>query len=168
MTHGHNEDEARIKLRDLIEAIRTVMLISTDADGTLQARPMAVLAVEEDTVWFFTDVSSPKALQIGQDREVLLSCANPAAQDYVAVRGTGRIVQDPVKQKALWTEVTRLWFPEGAASPNLALLAVDMIAGEYWDGPSSVARFTCGYVKALVAGKPVDLGENAKVRFSTG
>lgn len=168
MTHVPNDDEARIKVRELIEQIRTVMLVTTDAEGGLDSRPMAVLAVEGDTVWFFTDVNSPKTMAIGQDHDVLLACANTSGQDYVSVRGKARVMQDLEKQKALWTEIARLWFPEGAASPNLALVAVEMTGAEYWDGVSSTASLAYGYVKALVTKAQPEMGDNAKVRFGVG
>ncbi|MEI6162146.1 MAG: pyridoxamine 5'-phosphate oxidase family protein [Roseococcus sp.] len=168
MTHGLSDDEARIKVRELIEQIRVVMLVTTDAEGGLDARPMSVLEVDGDTVRFFTDVNSPKTMAIGQDHQVLLACANPSGQDYVSVRGKARVTQDVEKQKALWTEMARLWFPDGAASPNLALVSVEMTGAEYWDGPNSLVRFAYGYAKAMVTKTPPVLGENAKVRFGVG
>lgn len=162
-----NDDEARIKVRELIEHIRVVMLVTQDAEGGLDARPMSVLAVEGNTVWFFTDVDSPKTMAIGQDHDVLLSASHPSNQEYVSVRGTARVVQDQEQQKALWTEAARLWFPDGAGSPNLALIAVEMERAEYWDSPASSARFAIGYVKALVTKTPPEMGENAKVSFGS-
>lgn len=168
MTEAQNDDEARIKVRDLLEHIRTVMLVTHDPEGGLDARPMAVLAVEGDTVWFFTDVESPKTLAIGQDHAVLLAAANPAGQEYVSVRGTARVTQDRERQKALWTEAARLWFPDGAGSPKLALIAVEMSEAQYWDGAGSSARYAIGFVKALLTKTPSEIGENAKVRFGMG
>lgn len=168
MTHHHmNDDEARIKVRELIESIRTVMLVTADTEGDLLSRPMRVLAVEDDTVWFFTEVNSPKAFEIEQDHDVLLACANPSGQEYVSVRGKARMVRDMAKQKELWTEAARPWFPDGPESPKLALIAVKMIGAEYWDSTSSSALFAYGYVKALVTKTPAEGGDNAKVRFGT-
>jgi general stress protein 26 len=165
VTHAMNDDQARIKVRDLIEKIRLVMLVTTDADGLMQARPMSVLTVEEDTVWFFADAQSAKVFEIGQDRDVLLTAANPASQDFVSARGVARVVEDMAKKQQLWTEIARLWFPDGVESPNLVLVGVDLVGAEYWDSPASVARLAYGYVRALVAKKTPELGENAKVRF---
>lgn len=168
MTHSLNDDEARIKVRDLVARIGICMLVTADADQQFRARPMGVMAVEGDTVWFFTDVNSPKTLEIGQDHDVLLTCANPSGQEYVSVRGTARVSQDVAKQKALWTELTRIWFPDGPESPNLALIAVTMTGAEYWDSPSSTAVFAYGYVKALLTKTPIAGGDTAKVRFGVG
>jgi general stress protein 26 len=168
MTHAMNDDQARIKVRDLIENIRLVMLVTTDTDGLMQARPMSVLAVEDDTVWFFADSDSPKMFEIGQDSDVLLTAANPSSQDFVSARGVARVVKDMAKKKQLWTEMARLWFPNGVESPNLVLIGVDLVGAEYWDSPASVARLAIGYVRALVAKKTPEMGDNAKVRFQAG
>ena len=168
MAHTPNDDEARIKVRELIESIRLVMLVTNDAEGALHSRPMSVLTIEGDTVWFFTDANSPKAMEIGRDHDVLLTCANPSGQDFVSVQGVARVVQDAAKQKELWSEMARPWFPDGAESPNLALIAVDMTAAEYWDSPASTALFAFGYIKALVTKEAPTTGENAKVRFGVG
>ncbi|MBS7809429.1 pyridoxamine 5'-phosphate oxidase family protein [Roseococcus pinisoli] len=168
MTQHISDDEARIKVRELIKDIGFVMLVTTDQEGSLSSRPMAVMAVEGDKVWFFTDANSPKTMEIGRDHEVLLACANPSGQAFVSVSGRARVLQDEAKQKELWSEGARLWFPKGHKSENLALIEVDMLGAEYWDSPGSKVLFAYGYVKALVAGKTPETGENAKVRFKGG
>lgn len=165
MAHAISDDEARIKVRELVKKIGLVMLVTADEDGALHSRPMAVMGLEQDKVWFFTDVESPKTLEIGRDHDVLLACANPAGQEFVSVRGRARVMQDEAKQKELWSEGARLWFPKGHKSENLALIEVEMLGAEFWDSPGSKVLFAYGYVKALVAGKTPDTGENAKVRF---
>lgn len=165
MKHEISDDEARIKIRGMIEDIRMVMLVTTDADGLMHARPMSVAALQGDTVWFFTDRNSPKIFEIGQDQDVLLTAANPSKQDFVSARGVARLVDDMAKKKELWSEMVRLWFPDGVESPNLGLIAVDLIGAEYWDSPGSLALLAYGYIKAVVAKKTPETGENAKVRF---
>lgn len=165
MTQKISDDEARIKVRDLIKKIGLVMLVTADEDGALHSRPMAVMGVEGEKVWFFTDIDSPKTLEIGRDHDVLLACANPAGQEFVSVTGRARVMQDEARQKELWTEGSRLWFPKGHKSENLALIEVEMLGAEYWDSPGSKVLFAYGYVKALVAGKTPETGENAKVKF---
>lgn len=168
MTEAPSDDEARIKVREMLEQIRTVMLVTHDPDGGLDARPMAILAVEGDTVWFFTGRDTPKTFAIDQDHAVLLAGANPSGQGYVSVRGRARVMQDRAQQKALWTEAARLWFPDGAGSPDLALIAVEMTEAQYWDSPASTARYAIGYVKAVLTKTPPEMGENAKVTFGGG
>lgn len=168
MNHSPNADEARMKVRELIESIRFAMLVTTDSESAMHSRPMSLLALEDDTAWFFTDMNSPKVLEIGRDHDVLTTWANPSSQDFVSARGTARVMRDVSKQKELWTEMARLWFPDGHESPNLALIAVTIEGAEYWDSPASTARLAIGYVRALISKETPKTGENAKVRFGTG
>ncbi|WP_421992451.1 pyridoxamine 5'-phosphate oxidase family protein [Roseococcus sp.] len=165
MPQAISDDAARIKVRELVQKIGLVMLVTSDDDHSLHSRPMAVMGMEGDKVWFFTDVDSPKTLEIGRDHDVLLACANPGGQEFVSVQGRARVLQDEAKQKKLWSEAARLWFPKGPASENLALIEVEMLGAEYWDSPGSKVLFAYGYVKAVVAGKTPETGENAKVKF---
>lgn len=160
-----NDDEARIKVREMLDSIRTCMLVTQTTDGAMQARPMAHQAIEGDTVWFFHVAGTPKSLQIAQDSDVLLAASNPSSQDYVSVKGKARTLKDPAKAKALWSESARVWFPKGAEDPELELIAVTIHGAEYWDSPSSAALHAYGYVKALATGERPTGGENQKVSF---
>ena len=112
-----NDDEARIKVREMLYSIGTVMLVTQAPDGTMQARPMAHQAIEGDTVWFFHVAGTPKAMQIAQDSDVLLVASSPSSQDYVSAKGKARTLKDPAKAKALWNEGARVWFPNFAYDP---------------------------------------------------
>ena len=165
MAQATNDDEARIKVREMLDSIGTVMLVTQTPDGTMQARPMAHQAIEGDTVWFFHVAGTPKSMQIAQDSDVLLAASNPSSQDYVSVKGKARTLKDPAKAKALWSEGARVWFPKGAEDPELELIAVTIHGAEYWDSPSSTALHAYGYVKALATGERPTGGENQKVAF---
>lgn len=56
------------------------------------------------------------------------------------IRSVMRVTQDRERQKALWTEAARLWFPDGAGSPKPTLIAIAMSGAQYWDGAGSSAR----------------------------
>jgi general stress protein 26 len=163
-----NEDEMRVKIRDMITEIGTSMFVTVDEDGSLRSRPMRLQAVDPDgvTLWFFSPTGSEKNDQIGHDGRVLLGFSNPSSQDYVSLSGQAQVVNDKAKQKQLWTESLRVWFPGGPESPNVALIAVKVEGAEYWDVPSSAMVHAYGYVKALVTGRPPHPGDVGKVAFS--
>jgi general stress protein 26 len=126
---------------------------------------MAIQKIEGDTVWFFNMQNSPKSMEIRQDSDVLLAASNPSTQDYVSAQGTARAMRDVAKQKALWTESARVWFPKGAEDPDMGLISVQLTGAEYWDAPSSTMLHAYGYLKAVTTGQPPEGGENAKVGF---
>ncbi|MBY0337164.1 MAG: pyridoxamine 5'-phosphate oxidase family protein [Acetobacteraceae bacterium] len=166
MTKPANDDEARVKIREMIQDIRVAMFVTRTEEGHLRSRPMYVAAIEDDTAWMFTTAGEPKQQQVAEDDEVLLGFSDPRGQNYVSARGKARNVRDVGKQKALWSEGMRTWFPAGPEAPDCALIAVRIEGAEYWDSVSSTLLHAYGYVKAVTTGQQPDGGENAKVKFA--
>lgn len=170
MVETRTDAEARNKVWELIREVQVAMLVTLDWQGRMRGRPMRAVKLKEfsGTLWFFTSQPSPKTEEIGQDDRVLLAYADPNSQNYVAVSGTVQVVRDPRRQKELWSEPLRTWFPGGPDDPKAALLKVEVEGAEYWDSPSSAFVHLYGYVKAVTTGEPPKAGENDKVAFRTG
>src|SRR6202453_1365312 len=61
------------KLGKLIRDIRVALLTTVDPDGHFHTRPVQTLQLEgHDTLWFFTDWSSPKVHELHRDVRVSL------------------------------------------------------------------------------------------------
>ncbi|AYA36292.1 general stress protein [Hymenobacter oligotrophus] len=142
------------KLVERIKDIKIAMMTTLEPDGSLHARPMYTHEPEADgTLWFFTELDSPKIDEVQQDRHVNLGYSKPQDNLYVSISGRARIVTDRAKIKELWTESLRTWFPKGSDDPNIALLCISIDKGEYWDQPSNVLVHAFGYVKAVATGE---------------
>jgi general stress protein 26 len=167
MATDRNDDEIRVKVREMIAEIGTAIFTTIDGQGRFHGRPMATQKPDHDgrTLWFFTRSDSPKLDELAKDSRVLLGYADTKSQDYVSIFGRGRAVTDAAKKKEMWTEGLRTWLPQGPESDEVALIAVEMEGAEYWDGVSSTLRYAFGYAQALATGKPDTGGENAKVSF---
>ncbi len=163
--HGNHEEEAQQKARALLQDIGTVMLVTHEPQGGLHSRPMQIVGVEGGTVWFFTDVNSPKSMEIGRDHDVLLAASCPERKEYVSISGQARVVQDVEKQRALWTEDARPWFPDGAPSEELALIAVRMQGGEYWDSRPTGGFLAFSYMQEMQKENEEPGGTSEKVAF---
>lgn len=170
MVETRTDADARAKVWELIREVQVAMLVTLDEQGRMHARPMRAVKLQEfsGTLWFFTSQPSPKTEEIRQDDRVLLAYADPNSQNYVSISGTARVVRDPQKQKELWSEPLRTWFPGGPDDPRAALLKVEVEGAEYWDSPSSTLVHLYGYVKAVTTGEPPQAGENDKVAFKRG
>lgn len=168
MSQPENDDMARQKLREMIQDIRIAMMVTSTDEGHLRSRPIYVQAIDADgrTAWLFSKAHTAKHEEIADDGEVLLAFADRSSNDYASVRGTARVVHDVAKQKELWSEWARTWFPNGPEDPELRLIAVRMEGGEYWDSVSSTVLHAYGYLKALATGRQPDAGEHAKVSFA--
>ena len=167
MVETRTDRDAQNKVWEMIKEIEIATMVTLDAEGRFRGRPMSFQQEHFDkTLWFFAQDGAPVVQEITADKRVLLSYAKPGSQDYVSLFGAGRIVRDVAKQKELWSERMRVWFPDGAESSKIALIAVDVEGAEYWDSPSSTVLHAYGYLKAMATGEPPKGGENAKVAFS--
>ncbi|MFZ6761854.1 pyridoxamine 5'-phosphate oxidase family protein [Pseudoroseomonas sp. WGS1072] len=167
MHSDRNEDEMRMKVREMIGEIGTAIFTTVDAEGRLRGRPMRTQKPDADgrTLWFFTRADSPKVAELEQDSRVQLGYSEPKSQDYVSLFGRGRVVREAAQKRDLWTDGLRTWLPEGPESDEVALIAVEIEGAEYWDGVSSSLRYAYGYAQSLLTGEPDRGGENAKVDF---
>jgi general stress protein 26 len=154
----------RRKVGELIRAIRVAFLTTVDQDGRFHARPVQTLQVDADeTLWFFTDWSSPKVDELHRDVRVSLGYADPAKNIYVAISGVGTLLRDPQKASELWSVEQRAYYPQGAEDERLALLRVQIDRAEYWIAPGRVSYLVAA-AKAALTGMPAGVvGENRKV-----
>jgi general stress protein 26 len=167
MVETRTDAAAQQKVWDMIRDVEIAMMVTMDEEGRFRGRPMRAVKQEFDGVlWFFTQAGSPKTGEVKGDERTLLAYSDPKSQNYVAVGGHAEIVRDVAKQKELWSEPLRVWFPGGAESPEVALLKVMVDGAEYWDSPSSTFVHAYGYIKAVTTGKPPAAGENDKVDFT--
>jgi general stress protein 26 len=158
-----DQDDVK-KLAKLIKGIGIAMLTTRDDDGTLRARPMQTQDQAFDgTLWFFTQASSHKVLEIDREHQVNLSYAKPDENRYVSVSGTAALVRDRARIDELWSPVLKAWFPKGKDDPDVALLRVDVAKAEYWDASSPTIVKLVGFAKAVLTGKEYRPGENEKL-----
>jgi general stress protein 26 len=153
----------RAKLGELIRAIGVALLTTVDRDGHFHTRPVQTLQADaDDSLWFFTDWSSPKVDELLHDVRVSLAYADPAKNKYVAVSGMASLLRDPQKAQELWRVEQRAYYPKGPEDERLALLRVRIDRAEYWIAPGRVS-YLIAAAKAGVTGAPAGvIGENRK------
>jgi general stress protein 26 len=161
---GDSEAGDWAKVNELIREIGVALLTTVNRDGHFHTRPVQTLQVDADeTLWFFTDWSSPKVDEVHHDMRVSLGYADPAKNTYVAVSGAGSLHRDPQKAKELWSIEQRAFYPKGPEDERLALLRVQIEKAEYWIAPGRVS-YLVATAKAAVTGTPAGvIGENRKL-----
>ncbi len=143
------------KLWEMIKHIKMAMLTTQDSDGALRSRPMAAQQKDFDGyLWFFTEASSHKVDEIHAHHQVNLSYVDAKQKRYISVSGKAQIMRDANKAKSLWHPFLSAWFPQGADSPEVALLRVKVEQAEYWE--SSARRAVQFEVTAQVAPPKVE------------
>lgn len=151
------------RLYDLVEDIAVCMLTSKSG-SSLRARPMhAKVDRESGAISFLTDVRHHKDDEIAADPQVCLAFASPKGQDYVSISGVAEISNDRAAIEARFSEMAKVWFPEGAQDPNIRLLTVRPDAGEFWDGKTNPIAVAFEIAKARLSDERPDLGDNRKV-----
>jgi len=156
---------------DQIETIRKMinkisygfMVTAESQDGALHGRPMATAEVEVgmQSLWFATQRDSGKVEELASDSRVFVGYGSAGGQDWVALTGTGRVVDDREKINELWSPIWKNWF-EGPDDPNLVLIEVTPQVAEYWDGNNKIiAMLKLAFT--AVTGKKTSDGDHGKV-----
>lgn len=154
-------------LGKLIKGVDIAMLTTEMPDGTLRSRPMSTQNETFDgTLWFLTDKSTPKIVEIEGHAQVNVSYANPSSSTYVSVSGRAFVVEDREKIVQFWSEAHKVWFPDGPDDPDIVLIKVEVDQAEYWDSNQFVALL--GMAKAYVTGEGYqgEGAEHAKLSLS--
>ena len=103
----------RQKVYEMLDRFESAMLVTHNADGTLDARPMRVAEVEPaGALWFLTSRSSRKVNEIAGDARVLLVYEDD--NQYLSIAGTARVVDDGPRTRRLWKEPRRPTSPASA------------------------------------------------------
>lgn len=164
---GHQElsgEEGRKKIAALVKGIRIAMMTTLAADGSMDARPMAVQDKPFDgTLWFLTRQHSEKVGEIERDFHVTLSFADPSDSKYIALKGRATVTRDRGKVHELWNSMYKAWFPQGEDDPEIAVLRVDVMEGDFWEASSSKLVVYAKYAAAAVTGGSVPVGTSGHI-----
>ena len=159
------KEEQLRKFKRLVKDVKTCMMITSDGNAKLSARPMNNAKVEEDgSIWFFTNEFSGKVAQISHENKIFLTYASPNSNSYVAFNATAELVDDQSKIDELWTADLKAWFPEGKEDPKILLIHARPIEAEYWDHSSSKIVMFFSMLKSAVTGDYTE-GEHAKIKL---
>lgn len=158
-------------LYELLKEFSNAMLVSHDQDGHLRARPMAIADLRPDAdAYFATSIDTPKVEEVRNAPDVLVTFQS--ATQFASVRGKATIVRDRQLIDRLWSEEWRVWFPEGKDAPDLCLIKVDAIDGEYWDNSGQHGlSYVFEGLKAVLKGEKLaddKGGAHAKLRLVSG
>jgi general stress protein 26 len=147
------------EMRKILDKADIAILTTTNAQGQLVSRPLAVHGKEFDgDLWFFTEDPSPKADEIRANPQVNVSVST--GKGYLSIAGTASLTRDQAKIDELWGPSVSAWFENGRDDPAVALIKVDADTAEYWsmDAPRVVSAVKM--VKGLVTGTKPDSGKN--------
>ena len=141
------------------------LLTSRGADGTLHARPLAVLQKDFDgVIRFLVQHPSEKTLEVEADPTVNVSFAS--RHGYLSVAGRASVVRDDALVDELWNPAAEAWFPQGRDDSRIAVLEVAGDGAEYWAKTEPGVFSLVKAAAAIVTRRPPDIGENRSVSGS--
>ena len=159
--------DAKQELWERIESVRTAMMTSVAADGSLRSSPMWTQGDEFDgSLWFFTSDEAEKVADVKRDPHVGLSYGAPDKDLYVSVTGRAELVRDRARAEELWNVFAEAWFPGGVDDPNLALLRVDVERAHYWEDKKPKVLQFAEIVLGAIRDTPPKSGDQKELDLS--
>jgi general stress protein 26 len=101
--------------RDIMETARYCSLITVDSRGRAQARTVDPFKPDKNmVVWIGTNSRSSKVSEIRRNPRVTLYYFNRDGEEYVAVYGVARLINDPKMKAKWWKEEWKEFYPDRA------------------------------------------------------
>ena len=99
------------------------------------------------------------------DQEIHLVYAHPGKDSYLDLWGSGTVVNDREKIKALWNPIVKAWFPGGVDDPDLCLLKVQPETAYYWDSETAKMVEFIKIIASAVTGKRLAEGAEGNLNL---
>ncbi|MGY5850015.1 pyridoxamine 5'-phosphate oxidase family protein [Salegentibacter sp. F14] len=132
-TQNLNREQALNKMTNLVESIKTGMLITCLGDRPLNAIPMTTKKIDDKgNIWFLSRLDSNQNCNIAKEPEVQLLYSAPNNKEFISIYGMAFIHLEPQTLKQLYHESDDAWFT-GLDDPNLTALKVVPKQSYYWD-----------------------------------
>ena len=166
MSQEHPDRQAaEAKLWEMIKGIKVAMMKSWDGQE-MHSRPMHGYQEEfAGKLYFFTKHNSGKTDEINRYDKINLAYADNDSKTYVSVAGEGRVTTDRALIDKFWNVHAGAWFPQGKEDPDLALIEVDALGAQYWDGTSSSMVYLYQVARANLTGREPNMGDVEKLRL---
>lgn len=140
---------------------RVVMMTAMSPDGGIDSKPMTVIELDGDGVFWFLCEHDPREVNPSMHyRRMNLAISNEAKSTFVSIQAQGEIIRDRRLRHHLWSLMAKPWFPDGPDSPSLVVLKVTPVRAEYWDSPNSRVVRALALAASILAGKPIGMGEH--------
>lgn len=99
--------------REIMATARYAALITTGANGRINARTMDPFPPGDDMViWFGTNARSRKVRELRRNSRVTVYYLDPVAQAYVTIQGTARLVNDRAEKARRWKDEWKAFYPD--------------------------------------------------------
>jgi general stress protein 26 len=155
--------EAAKKANRMIEDIRFCMFF-TNVFENEEGRPMAVAKSDESgRIWFISNKNSHKIKAIQKDERVHLVFSHPGKEMYLDIYGDASLSMNQDEIEELWTPLAKSWLPEGKSDPNICVICVKIMEGNYWDTQHGKMVTLIKMISSALIGKSAVEGVNGEL-----
>jgi general stress protein 26 len=156
------------KMRELVERLNPCIFCTRLGHIPFASRPMITAKTDDDgTLWFFSAAGSNKNVEIKMDDHIELLFGDLKNSEFLSIYGRAEILRDPEMAAELWQPGIEAWFQYGPDDPELTLIKVTPILGNYWDGKLNKMREMLKLSIAEKAGSPVGYNNDVEATLST-
>lgn len=164
-TKDLQNDEAKKKIKELVDDIKTCMFCTSTGELPFNTRPMATADVDEEgNLWFMSNVESNKNDEIKDDDKVQLIYAKGGGSHFLSVSGKAFILKDQDKIDEYWNMFAKAWF-DGKRDPDLSLIKIVPDSAYYWDTVHGKMVSLLKIAISSVSGKTMDDGVEGKINL---
>lgn len=164
-TEEFNKQEAKNKLKELVEDIKVAMMVTDLEKKPLSAIPMTSKKVDEEgNIWFLSLKNSEHNQNIALNQEIQLLYSDPSNMEFLSVFGTGEISTDQEILEDLYVKTDDNWF-DGPKDPNLTAIIFRPKEAFFWDAKKNkyITLYKLGI--AALTGNEKDIGEKGKLEL---
>lgn len=159
------KQEAREKLKHLVEDIRIAMMVTGHDMKPFSAVPMTTKRVDPDgSIWFLSGKTSEHNRRISRDDRIHLLYSNPSAMEFISISGTGEISEDRNILEELYDDTEDQWF-EGPEDSGLTAIRFYPREAFFWDSRTNKYEALYKLGIAAISGEDKNKGEKGKLNF---
>lgn len=126
-------DEARSKIKDMVENIDFAMMATNLKQTPLHMVPMSTKKVDpQGTIWFLSNRNSTHNQNILKDSYLHLIYVDKSDMQFLNLYGVASITNDKQIIHELYGKADDTWF-EGEDDPNITAISVKPSEAYYWD-----------------------------------
>lgn len=164
-TENLTNDEAKKKLKDMVEDIRVAMFATQLNKQPLSVVPMHTKEVDkEGNIWFLSRNDSDHNSDLLKRSETQLLYSDPNAMKFVSIFGDAEIISDQAVLDELYNKKDNAWF-DGKDDPNLTAIKFTPKEAAYWKNESNQLVTFFKLQTAALTGDDKDIGESGKMNL---
>lgn len=157
-------DEAKKKMKELVESIDFNMMATDLGQLPIHAIPMSTKKVDEEgIIWFLSGKDSRHNANIQKDSSVHLFYAKPMAMEFLNIFGKGTIIHDRAVIHDLYQKSDDTWF-NGKDDPDITAIMVKPQDVYYWDSKDNILVSLLKMGFGAITGEKQVLGEEGELR----